>query len=776
MKFLYTCLIVGCFLGSVWTYNLIFGKPDRFNLFVERVLIEQALSDPELITYLGALNNTPLDFFNGKLTDISYQSNMASLQKIRNSLTILLKYDRSQLSPQEQISYDILKLYLQNILEDASFSYGSRLNSSGSDLIPYPVNQLFGMQSFLPDFMVNIHPIADRNDAKMYIARLNQWDKKFSDLITELKLREKSGVVPPDFVIQKVLNEIRRFTQLPEANNLLYTSFQNKLAALNLSALERQKLESGALHAIEAKVYPSYLQLLSFLEEQLNSATHDAGIWKLPNGDAYYAFCLRYHTTTNKSPAQVHALGLSEVARIQAEMKQIADTLGYEGQQIISVMQQLAKDPRFLYPNTNAGRTQVLADYQKLFDQIQDKMKQLFSKFPKAPLRIEPIPAFKAQSGPMAYYEPGDLKGARPGIFYVNTHDMNNQAKFIMPALAYHEGIPGHHFQIARALEIEHVPTLRKIVPFTAYQEGWALYCEQLAKEAGFITDPYADLGRLQLELMRAVRLVVDTGLHYQRWSREQAIQYMMDNTGQNESEVVSEIERYVVMPGQACSYKIGMIKILELREKMKARLGADFDIKAFHEIVLQDGAMPLHLLEQRVDTFLENKKNSLLGDIMTPISLSKTLNDFLDQSHETIVKLQDLEREELANEPNFDAGPCEGPYRQNKQTADSVNKLRTSAQAINVLLLTNSSLLNGCEVTQLDTDFCGEGFKEHQYGEALSCCQKLITIPNNKTLDALQKTMTQVKIAEEQGLAIYNYLNPEHPREIPWRIACTIL
>lgn len=599
MKKFFALLVV---LGAIWSYQLIWGKPFKFNHFIERVMVEKALADPEFITYLGVLDRFPIDFFSGKLTDISYKKNAAYLKSTQRSLAVLHRYNRDKLSLQEKLTYDMMELTLQRVLDEASFGYGSSVNSYAMDATAYPVNQLFGLQNYLPDFMVNIHRIENLKGAKHYIQRLNQWDTKFSNLIQELVLREESGVIPPRFVIEKVLSEIRGFAGRPETENILYTFFEEKIGKLDISNLQREKLKKQALAVIEKKVYPAYNQLIAFLESQKQRATEEAGVWKLPHGDAYYAHCLKVHTTTNYTPDEVHAIGLSEVARIQSEMRKILNELGYQHQSTVEAMETIGKDPRFLYADTDQDRTQIIADFHEIFRKIEGKMKLLFNHFPKGELEIKPIPEYRAKASPLAYYEPGDLTGNRPGVFYANTSDMKNQTKYTMPTLAYHEGVPGHHFQIAIALELKNLPTFRHLASFTAYQEGWALYCEQLASEYGFTQDPYSDLGRLQMELLRASRLVVDTGIHAKRWSREQAIRYMMETLGKRESEVTVEVERYIVLPGQACSYKIGMIKILELREKARQKLGDRFDIRKFHDLVLQNGALPLILLEQQID------------------------------------------------------------------------------------------------------------------------------------------------------------------------------
>ncbi len=587
-----------CF-GGVWIYRLIWGKPSSFHVFAARVMAKRAFADPEFLTYLGITDNTYLDFTSDKLTDISLPKNSIYLQQVRESLDVLHQYRKEDLTAQEQLTYDVLEYDLQRLLDDASF--GSYLHSFWlSYFTPYPVNQVFGLQSCLVDFMVNIHRVVNEKSAAHYIARLSQWDKKFADLIEELKRREERGIIPPRFVIEKLLHELTQFISVSYSDNLLYTSFQSKLQNLQLTASSKEALEKKALHAMETKVYPAYLRMLAFLQKQMEKATTDAGVWKFPMGKEFYIQCLRYHTTTDDSPDNVHAFGLSEVKRIQGELRELLDQLGHQGQDVLAAMKALSADPRFFYPETDEGRKQVLDGYRKIFREAQPKLSSLFFHTPKRELRVEAVPDFREKTSPMAYYEPGDLRGHRSGVFYVNTYNVKAHPKFAMASLAYHEGIPGHHLQIELALENKQLPLFRKVASFNAYIEGWALYCERLAFEYGWTTDLYSNVGRLQFELMRAVRLVVDTGLHWKRWSREEAMAYMAENTGMDEEEVEVEIERYVVMPAQACSYKIGMREILQLREEMKERLGDRFDIKTFHQMVLQNGALPLVLLRNQ--------------------------------------------------------------------------------------------------------------------------------------------------------------------------------
>jgi uncharacterized protein (DUF885 family) len=393
--------------------------------------------------------------------------------------------------------------------------------------------------------------------------------------------------------------------------NILATSFKTRAAKIaKLNDQQRADFQKRVETEIATKVYPAYQKLIAYFGELLPKTTTDDGVWKLPDGEAFYAYALKQNTTTTLNPKEVHALGVSEVARIEAEMRAILDANGFAGQPIGASLVALGKDPRFLFPSDDAGRAAGLAEYTRLIDQALEKSKELFATIPKAKIEVRRVPEFKEKTAPGAYYEGAALDGTRPGIFYANLRDMNELARWTMPTLAYHEGVPGHHFQISTAQELKGLPQFRKLIPFTAYQEGWALYTEWLAKDAGWYEgDPFGDLGRLQAELFRAVRLVVDTGIHAERWPREQAIAYMLEKTGMGEKEVTAEIERYIVNPGQACAYKVGMLKIRELRSRAQQELGAKFDQREFHDVVLKNGALPLEILEKLVNDYIATKK-----------------------------------------------------------------------------------------------------------------------------------------------------------------------
>jgi uncharacterized protein (DUF885 family) len=397
-----------------------------------------------------------------------------------------------------------------------------------------------------------------------------------------------------------VLEEMRAFTSVPPEWNILSPSFAEKLDKAGLAA-RKDALLAACAERIAQDVYPAYARLIAFMEQQEALATTDDGVWKFRDGDAFYVYALQSQTTTDMEPEEVHAIGLSETKRIQEEMDGILKAQGMVEGSVGERMAALAKDPRFLFSNDDAGRAACLEGYRKIIEEVNTGINRVFDLRPAASVAVERVPEFREKGSAGAYYQMPALDGSRPGTFYANLRDMTEIQKYGMRTLAYHEAIPGHHFQIAIQQEIKG-PTFRKMPLFTAYTEGWALYAERLAWEEGFQQDPFDNLGRLQAELFRAVRLVVDTGIHYKRWTREQAIDYMIANTGMNPGDVTAEIERYIVNPGQACAYKVGMLKILALRERARAALGDRFDIRAFHNRVLANGALPLAILEKEID------------------------------------------------------------------------------------------------------------------------------------------------------------------------------
>jgi len=436
------------------------------------------------------------------------------------------------------------------------------------------------------------------------------------------------GIIPPRFVIDRVLNEMKGFTGQgqpkielekgdddPIHKNILYANFKDKIDTLKaLSDADKKELNDRVEVEMRATVFPAYQKLINYFTVLREKANDDDGVWKFPDGDKFYRYMLKQNTTVSLDPEEIHNIGLSEVSRVEKEMREILISQGYKDttKTIGEVVQSLNKEERFLYPNDDEGRKQALAEYNRLLDDISNNLDSAFDVRPKASLEVKRVPAFKEEGSAGAYYSGPPVDKSRGGTFYVNLRDMHEIVKFGMKTLAYHEGIPGHHFQIAIQSELENVPMFRNILGFTSYAEGWALYSERVAWELGFYkNDPFGNLGRLQAEMFRSVRLVVDTGIHHKRWTRQQAIDYMVSKTGMPVSEVTTEIERYIVMPGQACAYKIGMLKILALREKAKTALGDTFDIRKFHNVVLKNGSVPLDVLESIVDEYIKEMKGA---------------------------------------------------------------------------------------------------------------------------------------------------------------------
>jgi uncharacterized protein (DUF885 family) len=612
-------LLVLLVLAGVWITNLIWFKPFSINHFYEKVFIEILVNSPELTTQLGV----PIlyDLYKDDLDDISDARLWENFKKDKENYKTLLSYNYDKQSASNQLNTNILRSFTKvNYIEREPFFY-----------YDYPVSQMFGVQSSLPSLMVSAHKLNNAKDIKAYITRLSKFDIKFSQLLESLSIRESKGIILPRFIISILLDEMKGFVGQSAdtlangsadpisavTSNILYTNFVTKADELkNIPEAQKDEYKQQVAAAIEKTVFPAYQSLIDYFENLYLKATDDAGVWKFPNGDDYYKYILKMHTTTDLSPEEVFNIGLSEVERIKEEMNAILLGEGYADstKTISEIIRALSTEERFIYPNNDEGRQMIIAEYKRILDEISNGMGDAFDIFPKAGLEVKRVPEFKEEGSPFAYYEHPAMDGSRGGVFFTNLRAPHELVKFGMKTLAYHEGIPGHHFQLGIQFELEGLPTFRKVIPFTAYAEGWALYSEQLAWELGFYdNDPFGNLGRLQAEMFRAVRLVVDVGIHYKKWTREEAIDYMVAHTGDPIGQVVTEIERYIVMPGQACAYKVGMLKILELRERTKQKLGDKFDLREFHNAVLKNGAVPLDILEDIINDYISRtlEKNS---------------------------------------------------------------------------------------------------------------------------------------------------------------------
>jgi uncharacterized protein (DUF885 family) len=612
-------ILILLLIGIFWLINLIWFRPFNIKHFYDKVFVELAIDSPEISTSMGI----PFLYDRSKdeLDDISDAEQWESFNKMKEDYETLMSYDFESQSEENKLNTKILGFYLEGLKEGEPFFYHG-----------YPVNQMRGIQSGLPSLMENSHKLRNESDAEAYITRLSKFDTKFNQLIENLKISESKGIIPPKFVIERVLDEMNGFIGAKKnsiasdkdsnsilssvKSNILFTNFELKIDKLEeLSSEEKDSYKKQVEKEIKTTVFGAYKNLIQYFEQLKSKATTDDGVWKLPNGEAYYRYQLKQQTTTELEPEEVHQIGLSEVARIKSEMQNILLAQGYADSTMTlgATIQKLNKEERFLYPNNDGGRQMILDEYDRILAEISAGLDDAFDVRPKAGLEVKRVPEFKEEGSAGAYYNRPAMDGSRGGTFYANLRNVQETVKFGMKTLAYHEGVPGHHFQIAIQSELEGVPIFRTIGLFTSYIEGWALYSEQLAWELGFYkNDPFGNLGRLQAEMFRAVRLVVDTGIHYKKWTREEAIDYMILNTGMTTTEVSTEIERYIVMPGQACAYKIGMLKILELRENAKKKLGSQFDLKEFHNVVLKNGAVPLDILEEIVGNYItETLKNN---------------------------------------------------------------------------------------------------------------------------------------------------------------------
>lgn len=564
----------------------------RLNAFFDQAFQARIALSPQQMTGLGL--KTDYD----KLDDVSDAASARSLALQEAQLAQMkAEFDPAKLSAQSQLSwrlfeYGVQQARLSNQWRDWNFQFAANGNPTTS----------------LPVFLINNHRISSVSDAEAYVARLSAAERQMDQVATTLKARAAEGVVSPRFVFAPSIENTRNVvTGAPfdnGADNPVWADFQKKVGALDADQATKDRLLASARAALTGPYKRGFDTVLTALAEVQPLADSDAGVWRLPNGEAYYNARLQLSTTTDLTADQIHQIGLDEVARIQAEMEVIKAKVGFDGT-LQDFFVFLKTDPRFQYPNTPEGKEQYLTDARGFIAQVMAVAPQWFSTLPKAALEVRAVEPFREATASIAFYNAPAPDGSRPGIYYVNLSDMTQVLKPQIEGISYHEGAPGHHFQIAYAQEIEGLPRFRRFGGYGAYAEGWGLYAEQLGKEMGFYQDPYSDFGRLSTELWRAVRLVTDTGLHAKRWSREQAMDYFRQNSLLSERDIGKEVERYITNPGQATSYKIGELKIEELRHKAEATLGDRFDIKDFHAVVLGSGSVPLDVLADQVNAWI---------------------------------------------------------------------------------------------------------------------------------------------------------------------------
>ena len=511
------------------------------------------------------------------------------------------RFDPAQLTPENRLSYRLFEKRAER--NEAAFKY----NDYG-----YVFDQMNGAQSELPAFLINIHRVDNKSDARAYVSRLYGIGPGMNQAIEQAKARAGQGIMPPKWVYPYVINDARNvitgapFDSGPDAP--LFADFKGKVGKLNISQIEKDLLIADAAQALNSAVKPAYEALISEMTAQEKVAGTDDGVWRFKDGAGYYAERLANYTTTNMTPEQIHQLGLAQVARIHKEMGVVQKKMGVKGD-LQAFFKYMRTEPKFYAPETAEGRALYLSETQKAKDAITPLLPKWFGTLPQAPLVVKPVEAFREKSAGKAFYQSPAPDGSRPGTYYANLYKMADMPLTEVEALFYHEGVPGHHLQLAIQTELKGVPAFRKFGGVTAYSEGWGLYSEKLAKDMGLYTDPARDFGRLQLELHRAIRLVVDSGLHYKRWSRETAIKYVEDHSADAPGGIVKAIERYIIYPGQATAYMVGRLKISDLRDKAQKALGKKFDIRGFHDTVLKSGPVPLDVLEEQVDAWIASRK-----------------------------------------------------------------------------------------------------------------------------------------------------------------------
>ena len=570
----------------------------RLDAWFEDTFMEGARRSPQFLATLGIKER--MDEWN----DPSREAALENLEWTRTKMEELkANFADADLDADRQLSYDLWIRNAEDDLEADTWYY-----------YRYPFNQMFGAQSRIGPFLMNQHRIDTVEDAEAYVARVRGVEDYLGEIVATAQTSAEMGIMPPRFVYDHVLRDSRNMVSGapfdPEGElNPILADFTKKVDALDIADEARERLFTDMIDALQTDYAAGYAAVTAEMERQKAASTTDDGVWKFPDGDAYYAARLKDYTSTDMSADEVHQLGLDEVARIQDEMRDIMKTVGFEGD-LQAFFDYMRTSPEQTYEDSDAGREAYLSDAMKMIDTMEGRLDEVFLSVPEAKLEVRAVEPFREQSAGKAFYNRPSADGTRPGIYYANLYRIGDMPKYQMEALAYHEGIPGHHMQFAVTTEMDDLPMFRKFSGVTAHSEGWGLYSEYLPKEMGFYDDPYSDFGRLAMEIWRAARLVVDTGLHHKKWTREEAIQYLKDNTPNPEGDIVKAIERYIVMPGQATAYKVGMLKILEERERVREALGEDFDIREFHDVYLAAGPVPLDIVEARMDAYIASKRD----------------------------------------------------------------------------------------------------------------------------------------------------------------------
>ena len=599
LKYFGYLLLSGLLVMSLYLANLFLMKPYSIDHYLAKELSMNLMESPEFMTYIGIFDSLNVILkHNQKLTIDSLEDGEDDYRDNLKHLEMLQKYNPTDLSGVQKVTRKIAIFDTENGIDRfENFRFHS-----------YPFNQISGNHLGLVEFMTDTHPIRDYREATDYIKRVRLFDDSLNSDLVWLGEQKKLGIFAPQFVFDHVIKQLKELIAYTDEENPLMQIFIEKVNKLDISTQKKEDLFSELSAVIKSDVRPGYESILQYMETNYSNANKYHGVWSLPNGDAFYASRLRSYTTTDYTAEEIHQIGLSEVERIGNRMKEIFTMLGYEvNKPVGEMMNDLNENPDFLYADTPDRKEIVIADYNQMVKEAEEDVRPYFERFPVSPVEVRAVPEYSEKTAAGGYYQSPSLDGSRPGVFYANLYDIKQTPTFGMRTLTFHEAVPGHHFQIALNQENDNLTLYRKMGYRTsAFTEGWALYSEQLAVEVGMTKNLYDELGVLQSEMFRANRLVVDTGLHYKKWTREEAMEYMKKTTGMSDTEVRVEIERYIVWPAQATSYKMGMLKILELRQKAKDALGEKFDIRKFHTIVLDQGIVPLFILEDIIDEWIE--------------------------------------------------------------------------------------------------------------------------------------------------------------------------
>ena len=589
-------LIIIPFLLFSCSSNVDEKEVKKARQFFESVFQDIVLDSPEFQASLGYKSNYD------KWDKITWQASRQRAYRAKDDLDYLKKYiDFDKLDENTKISYRLMEKRLQRTIDNDNFIFHN-----------YLITHRGGKHSRIPSFLINYHRIDEEQDVKDYISRLRNVEPLMDDLILQLKLRQDVKKIAPAFVFPQAIKTSENIIsgypfEETKKQNVIYEDFMKKLNALEMSDALKLRYQSEIEAVLVTIVNYSYRKLITFLEEQQKLADNNHGVWKYEDGAKYYQHTLDGYTTLGLTAEEIHEIGLSEVERIHGEIYEIMEKVNFDGT-LKEFFDFMREDDQFYYPEGPKGRQMYLDQVQVVVDTLSNRIEELFYGLPSIPLQVKAVEAYREASAGIAFYQRGQADGSRPGTYYANLYRMRDMPIYKLENLAYHEAIPGHHMQISIQLEVEDMPSFRKYGGYSVYAEGWALYSETLPKEIGLYKDPYSDFGRLSGELWRACRLVVDTGVHHYKWTREEGIDYYMNNTANPEGDCIGMVERHIVWPGQAVSYKIGMIKVQELRAYAEQELGDKFSIQEFHDVVLKNGSVTMDILEDIVYSWVDSK------------------------------------------------------------------------------------------------------------------------------------------------------------------------